>query len=371
MVIKIENDILTEAQANNANVISIIESICRSQRKASKSHIVFGSYSTIEGLTKLSNIGSTELNVLKSIYNSLATHGAIYTKIKTQCKLTTLEPTSMSESGIIINPDENPNFEFDHDVHLLVENLLDAEMFKYIVDYFKRANSGFLNIPCSFFAWQGGGDTTHQNFNQAISDKRYFCLSILDGDRKYDDKDASYGDTYNKVAKLKKQLSPFNCTCYGTYYLREVENLIPYSIIAQEKNYKKKQIVADKLSFDYSYFDFKEGLKHSSFTNKNIASYWKKQLSQYPLLVDDINLDIEYLNICANEKEYKNACGKTVVIEGFGSKLLDIVLKNHASELCSVEAQELSQSQLNEWTIIGKLIFEWCCVSPPLQKNVI
>lgn len=371
MVIKIENDILAEAQANNINVISTLESICRSQRKACKAHIVYGSYTTMDGLTKLKNIGSTEISVLKSIYNSLSTHGSLYTKIGFQCRLTTLNPTCMTVSGIIINPNEYPSFEFDREVHLLVENLLDAKMFEYVVDFYKRNHSDFLKIPISFFPWQGGGDTTHQNFKQAIDDKRYFCLSVLDGDRKHDGQDADYGDTYKKVSRLTNKYLPFNCMCYGTFYLREVENLIPFHIIKADNNYKNKQILVDNLLFDSSYFDFKEGLKHRSFADNKIATYWKLQLSQYPKLVNDIDIDIEFANLCKDSSEYKNACDKTVIIEGFGSRLLDYVLSNYSTELASIEIDNLSKNQLQEWSIIGKLIFEWSCTSLSLSKNVI
>lgn len=368
MLIRIEDDILLEAQKGNQQVLTVLNSLSMSQRKQKIRHILTGSFSTIKGLAFLDRLGSSERQVFMSIFKKLSGLGALYSSIPFCCKVTTLRSTEMAQNCIYINPNTHASFEFDHDVKLLVENLNDAEVLGYVLFYFKEQHSILKEIPCSYDEWMGGGDTTYQNFDKAIADRRYFCLSILDGDKKYDSDCAPYGDTYKKVKNRGDKEKPFNCQYYGTVKLREIENAIPFKVFSEDSNYRHHSIISSKMRFDMSFFDFKEGLKYKDINNDFISEYWIRVLSEYPDVVKEINLCEQYRNLCKNCNDYKKDCGDLVLIEGFGSKLLAYILKEHKEKLKCIGNYCPSDSQKYEWNIIGSLIFNWTCASLPLPK---
>lgn len=145
---------------------------------------------------------------------------------------------------------------------LLGENMQDAKFYKKLSELYisrKRINY-YGRLSCTLRA--GGGDTTVDSLEQIANEKNYFCLCVLDKDKK---EEGSYGGTASKVISFCK-------SCEGSfdYFVipcLEIENLISpkiYQEVAYENNLESKKIdslnfLANK-EFDFvKFFDFKEG----------------------------------------------------------------------------------------------------------------
>ena len=56
--------------------------------------------------------------------------------------------------------------------------------------------------------------------------------------------------------------------------LREIENMIPFNIIKTDSNYKNTEIISKQLHFNFSYFDFKEGIGTTKMFTQDCFNYW-------------------------------------------------------------------------------------------------
>lgn len=143
--------------------------------------------------------------------------------------------------------------------------------------------------------------------------------------------------------------------------LREIENLIPFHIIKLNTNYKHADIIANNINFNFSYFDFKEGLKIAKMYNQDSFNYWKSNIclsnSQFIQNFDDI----EDSRNCFDKIDFENYWTKENIINGFGKNLLECCLGSFSQNLKNVTTSDLTTEQLTEWMSIGKVLFEWSC----------
>ena len=200
---------------------------------------------------------------------------------------------------------------------------------------------------------QGGGS----DFGNALSSddilKSNFVFAVADSDKH------SPTDKVGKTAKGIKFLghNRYNADYYILNDVMEAENLIPFKIILDTT-----QSINGLVSYDLSYFDFKDGLKYTILYDKDIRNYWKRNFTGLQI---DWN-SVENLTKAENFSEYCNVVhGKPSLVPGVGSNLLESVLDN--MKWNTITENDLTESQQKEWNVLGKKIFSWTCCS---QKRV-
>ena len=364
MLIEIDDSIVAKASSDDANALFILQMLATSQRKGF--HIIWAVRRVLKKIVKLTKLSSLDIATYSAILNKYSTISSEYKKIGFYALVTYTVPTRQDLTFIVINPKEVPGFNLESKTNLLTENLLDATFFEYVANY-KKAKSGIsqhITIECD--KEPGGGDTTAQKYEDFAVKKEYFCLSVLDGDKKHPT--ASPGGTCSKVIKTHRRLQPFNCLYYYTAKLLEVENLIPQDLYLKDSNYQHNKIVSTPLLFDMSFFDIKEGLKYKKLGDQETRNYWRTVLNGYADLLECIDLAELMRNACANSEEFSKSCGEDKIIDGFGAKLFDHILNTRAVELEAVTDTDLTASQISEWDKIGGLVLQWCC-GTKLHKN--
>lgn len=50
-----------------------------------------------------------------------------------------------------------------------------------------------------------------------------------------------------------------------------------------------------------------------------------------------------------------------MILPGFGSSLLEVIMRSSNCELMRINKDCLTVSQQKEWENIGKIVFDWCC----------
>ena len=367
MLIEICEDVVTLAERSDSDSIAVLEKLAMAHRYGK--HFVYASFPLLNKICRMESLNKPTRKIYSDIKKHCASSGTLVSGIGFRVKVTIASPpASASVTYIQFNPKLMSGFELYEETHLLAENLLDCSFFKYIVEYYKRSMG--ISCPVCFYPMQGGGDTIKMVYLNEIQLGQHFCLAIMDSDKKHS-QDA-LGNTCKGVKKVHKKHNPFHCFYYIMENIREVENLIPLSIVKLYSNYSNKQIFRDNINAEFSFFDMKEGLLSCKIT-ENIYTYWTSQLFGYTELkqqLSECSGCVSHSNPKPKESDCEEVCDRRCIIEGFGSKLLDNLYKDNTSKerLKNVEEKQLSSAQKNEWYTIGKLIFEWCCASSHMRS---
>ena len=241
MLIEIDISVVDSASKGELNSVRALQSIATSQSYGY--HVVWAQRKTLQKIVTLSTLSTHDNSIFRSILNKFSTITSDYKKIGFRMLVSTLLTTKIEYNQIIINPNQYPEFNYVNRTQLLAENLLDINLFRYIGLFFLRECKLENTINLEFDDELGGGDTTHTKYKKYVDRAEKLCLCILDGDREFDDKNATYGETFKKVQKCHNSSKPFNCLCYGTEKIREIENLIPNYLYMTDTNYQHTQIV--------------------------------------------------------------------------------------------------------------------------------
>lgn len=366
MLIEICEDVVTLAESGDSDSIAVLEKAAIAYKYGK--HFVYASFPLLNKICKMELLDKSIRKIYSDIKKHCASSGTLASGIGFRVKVTIASPpANASVSYIQFNPKLMPDFELYEETHLLAENLLDCFFFEYIVEYYKRLMG--INFPICFYPMQGGGDTIKMVYLNEIQLGKHFCLTIMDSDKKYPHD--VLGSTCKGVKKVHKKYNPFHCSYYIMENVREVENLIPLSVVKLNNIYSNKQIFRDNINADFSFFDMKEGLISCKIT-KDICNYWTSQQLSNTKLQQQL---LECSGCVSNsspkpkEKDCEEVCERRCIIEGFGSKLLSNLHGNSTSKerLKNVERKDLTNVQETEWYVIGKLIFEWCCASSHMR----
>jgi len=198
------------------------------------------------------------------------------------------------------------------------------------------------NIATNFFGLMGGGSTIGQVIKQEVELKQHFAFAITDSDKKYPTCNKK-GDTCKSVEKeLRKK--PFNCGHYIMQNVMEIENLLPLSVILEDKELNVKNIKRCMLK-DWSFFDMKKGLYNSK--DPEFYKYWYEN-------IDALCIQNTF------KTDYKTGLEKCI-IEGLGENVFSNFLKLMEKKTTIFEDKDLSDNQKKEWENIGKHLISWCC----------
>lgn len=367
MLIEICEDVVVLAETNDSDSIAVLDKIAMAHKYGK--HFVYAPFPLLIRICKMQSLNKSTRRIYSDIKKHCASSGTLVSGIGFRAKVTVASPpASTSVYYIQFNPKLVSGFELYEETHLLAENLSDCSFFEYIVEYYKRSMG--INCPVCFYPMQGGGDTIKMVYLNEIQLGQHFCLAIMDSDKKYPE--GALGNTCKGLKRIHKQHNPFHCFYYIMENIREVENLIPLSVVKSYNNNSDKQIFRDNIEVDLSFFDMKEGLLSCKIAG-DIYTYWATQLSVYTELnkqLSECNGCVSHCNPRPKENDCEEVCDRRRIIEGFGSKLLDNLHWDNDSKerLKNVEEHHLSSAQKTEWGAIGKLIFEWCCASSHMRS---
>lgn len=357
MLIEIGQDVAAKAFNGEARALEVLKDLAFAFRKCC--HIVFAGRKALEIIKNVSGLSNDDKKIYELIGLKMTSSQQFYKSIGFHAFVTFDSPTAITYDKVIVNPNEVPNFEWFSKTRLLTENLIDAKFYEFVTEYYMRKTKikGFKkeseNIP-------GGGDATVQYVVDQIKEKKSFCLAIVDSDLKY--RGGSLKETSSKVKKCIDENTPFNCMYYVIEDLSEIENLIPFHIISSFTTYKNNQIVKDGLQFCQDYFDFKRGLRTDDLINVDYYNYWYAEVKHLKTIAETLD---DYRNLavkCGNKEMYEQN-KQAILIEGFGDKLLSMVMDDGVASaaLRNVEDADLSPAQQIVWFAMGRMIFEWCC----------
>ena len=249
---------------------------------------------------------------------------------------------------LLINPFESSDFLLGMKSYLATENQRDGILYQYIAEAYKRKKR-LSNMSSTLNKWKGGGS----DFGNALKSddvlKSNFVFAIADSDKH------SPTDKIGETAKGIKFLghNRYNADYYILNEVTEAENLIPYEIVLDVN-----QSLTELVSYDLSYFDFKDGLKYTILYDRDTRNYWKRNFAGFQ--IDWINVE-ELIKDKTLSDYCKVVHGKPSLVSGFGSKLLESVLDN--AKWKTISEDDLTDSQCKEWNELGKKIFSWTCCS--------
>ena len=250
---------------------------------------------------------------------------------------------------IVVNLHQLDNFDiFMNETMLLVENPIDADFYKKVVDRYINEKV-ITKFSHNFFPFNGGGSAIKDCYELFANKPKYMCIAVADKDCKYKGYVIGNNVTHKGIIKIDTDnCKPFNCN-YLVIGVRDIENLIPLELVLMEKpnavnaissiiqndTQKKEQIVV--------YFDYKNGIKQNT-PNPNQEK------------VQELD---SWKNVFGNTY-LQNPCNTntstTTFVEGFGKDILEKCI-THINNSINLNANLLE----TEWEEIGKFIFSYCC----------
>lgn len=315
-------------------------------------------------------MGVSSVNKLKRSEMVFYMLQSIKPRLSTYCLVTFSDSNKQDDRAIVYNPTRMKEFEPYLRTKLVTENLLDAVFFNYIARYYLRKTL-FTGVSIKFEATPGGGSTTCDVLKHEITEKRRFCLVIVDSDKKFPDQ-IDYGSTAGKILNVINLHPSEICKHYVMEKVMEVENLIPHRII---RGYASDKTDSDVLVRDVTYYDMKVGLTLKGLYNDNVFDYQKGVFPEMDYSQRD---EAKSHSNCRDEYEQyiDNHHLNNVLKHGFGSDLLRNVTcacddngKVRYPELGEemmnkIRPEDLTAEQVEEWNHIGEIMFTWTCGLP-------
>lgn len=303
-----------------------------------------------------------EVSILRSFYLSTdrnERHKLTETVI-TVAVLTTQESFSIrGKKVLVINPDVHGKFNFFSETILLTENLVDSRFYNHLFRYYKK-KVGIRDCISSYYPVMGGGATTCKALEYEATEKKHFCLAIVDSDKRWPG--GENGSTAENVMKVIEEYEPINCKAYVMYGVREIENLIPFHILKDHECYKQEYDLLLDNTHDAEHFDIKKGINVSDMFDNNERNYWAALFPNHNFGIAN-QLCQQYPDKKNYQQEARRLSRQDAVIVdiSWGSKVLEDIVSKNSHKLDGIKEEQLTGAQKREWFKIGKEIFNWTC----------
>lgn len=366
MLIEIGEDIVTSAEKGDETALEVLQQLANACKYGK--HLVFISIPLLKRICEITHLEKNVTSIYRKLKGKASELGGLKQSIGYSAIVTMVNPNNQNQ--LWIHPECYYTIELYEETHLLVENLLDSDFFKYVSKYYQN-NHKLSKCSICFFPLQGGGATIKDVYAREIDLKQHFCLAIMDSDKKYPND--QYGQTSEDLKQIHDEKKPFNCTYYRMEKVSEIENLIPVSIVKAYKNNNKNQIFQSNPQLELSFFDMKKGFACCNIKNEAMYTYWKDRFNSDEDLknkLEKCHQDCLIGCLYNVSKETKKNCRNSLnILDGFGSDLLKNLLCNGVSisKLKNIKNYQLTSNQQDEWETIGKLIFEWCCAGKKMR----
>lgn len=276
--------------------------------------------------------------------------------VKTKIVLTADRKTVLKWQGqpvVVINISDYYSFRVLLPTFLITENLIDAKFYDSVVLYYKKKHN-IKTANVSYIPIMGGGGSIASVICAINCKRQGVWLCIADSDKNYPDD--TFGGTASQLLSEYMNLREPWGKCYVMQEVKEIENLIPITLLA-----KRKKVRGDFFNKDLSFYDVKIGLRYSILYDDNTYNYWK---NIFP------NAQSTKRNQIKKRSKDKNDYLKEVdkdnlITTCFGSHILSDVLDRDYYALNDVKESDLTCAQRAEWDAIGEVIFTWTCSDKP------
>jgi hypothetical protein len=370
MLFIITDELVSQAELNSEKERNIIEKIAESVRYGK--HQV---YAKRDILNRLINISTYENTRTKDVYNYLLVRYSTFANIVNLVCHKVFFVINEAEKKIIkddlgrfkevyIPIDYITDNEIFGSAFLLGENDTEIRFYMFLCEYYKKKEN--VKLPTRHTPDLGGGNTISGVIKSHCELKKCFCLTLVDSDKKYPN--ATYGDTLkNAIKKYENFEFPFNCGILYSDEIREIENLIPISILkkisSDNVDWNRGFDIIEKnneLNHNVNYFDLKKGMSK----NKYCKILDPKHIDYVNQFVKNSNLmtNAEFASIC-NVVDEEN---DEILLHGLGDKVLERAIA-YINEMKPDFSEHLDLNLEKIWFTIGKHIFSWTCASEPIR----
>lgn len=339
-------------------------------------HLVIAERGTLKKIANSSRLSDNHRSIYRTLchqatqqFRSYPSEVTKYIKIINPCS----KPEVVFDSGqqiIKLSPRFFNDSELIQKTILLCENIDDAVLYETIAKVYliwKRLN---VEIACEQRG--GGGNTISKEYVNIQKFKKRFCLCIVDSD-----KIAPDGNLGNTAKSLSQAQSNSNCIITQAFILdcREIENLIPNSILSELCSGNKERLKALKIIENISsstveirdFLDIKKGTQMKEIINASsnlkIKSFWEANISRIPNICSHID------RWCQDNWQCRDNAGecKCKISLGFGENTLSNTVEYLSKTNPHKIARIVDKSRCPEWEEIAQIVINWCIAASPIR----
>lgn len=368
MIINLDDSLLVKAENNNFSQeeIRCMNSICTSRVRGF--NFILGSRKLLSSLSKSTCFCDDTKSLFRIIYNDQTRWYNLLNNFSFVINIISdhIEPYSNdidNKINLCVSLSKFLDYSLDLKPHIISENLIDSRFYEGMVKSYLH----FHNIKGVALVYKnvlGGGDTTYTVINEIYSSLDGLSFSLLDRDNT-----SPYVDIGATAQKVIDNIPDGNFARYHIMGYRELENLIPSTILSEIFN--KNKVQSRKLDFykkirkltindesPIKYVDFKKGIKLNivdCLGCDQSKQYWDSVLKN---ILEDTSCNEK--DTCTAHKKCKK-----IVVDGFGSDLLKAAVAY--IQVNNFDYRNIDEDMKTEWDIICNKISPY--MISPLTKS--
>jgi hypothetical protein len=373
MLILIDSSVVNNGDGNtwDDETVLALENIASARREGK--HAVMAKRETLKKIYQCCRLSQFARNTYNKLFNqstqleSYLSAVTRYIEVVNSCR----EPEVVSYSGkqiIRVDPRFFNDSELVQKTVLLYENINDAALYETIAKVYLVWKEINVKIVCEHRG--GGGNTISLEYTNIQKLKKRFCLCIVDSDKIAPD--GNLGST----ASLIQAQSDSTCINTQTFILdcREIENLIPNSILSELCSRNPERLKALKIFEDISsrafeirsFLDIKKGTRMKEVinaSNPKIKSFWEVKISLIPNISSCID------DWCQANWQCSNNSGecKCKISLGFGENTLSNTVEYLKQKNPHEIAKIVDKSMHSDWGKIAQVVMNWCIAGSPIR----
>ena len=363
----VETEIYPHSWSNET--ITALENLALARREGK--HLIIADRETLEKIGQCKDLSKNTIVIYNKILNNVSKYKAylstvtLYLEIQKSC----LEPSLKNINSLSIIQVPLKFFQDSEQIQktiLLCENAIDANFYEILTRVFilwKRRK-----VSLSFEVRGGGGTTVKTEYDNILNEQKRFCLCLLDSDRS--SPNDSLGETAKQTLEKYNSLDP-RCIRTQVFVLdvREIENLIPLSILSQicediqrQQALKLLETIQNCSAKDIrDVLDMKEGLKFKKIIDKSsliVREFWQDKITELQnLKIIDIHPKCKTWE--CNNKNEEEICTCQIAY-GFGNKILENSLTCMETKNFHEIGKTIEEPLRSHWEKIGQAIVNWC-----------
>ena len=247
-------------------------------------------------------------------------------------------------------------------VALLCEHLIDCKLYEHAAKHYAHSRN-IRGVTLSTDRRHGGGSTTQHIVQEISSQRRSFCLCVVDSD-KYSPQSA-LGSTAQKCLAAVDLQWVMKVTVTPD---REGENVIPLGLLLVSQSgcvldrvVELEEISRDSGSDMMGYLDYKGGTTLGWVLEKtNVGTpqreFWIDKISANTRLQRSLSMECVRDQRCDNPGHCSCA-----IFPGLSARLLESVVRWLDMTTTQKSYEAIGKHRHDSWLAVGKEVFEWCC----------
>jgi hypothetical protein len=373
MLILINSSVVDNGDENSWDdeTVLALENLASARREGK--HLVMAKREIFKKIAQCRRLSQFARNTYNKLFNQSTQLESYLSAVTRYIELVNscYEPEVVSNSGkqiIKVAPRFFNDSELVQKTILLCENIHDAIFYETIAKIYLVWNNINVKIVCE--GRGGGGNTISLEYINIQELKKRFCLCIVDSDKIAPD--GNLGST----ASLIQAQSDSNCINTQTFILdcREIENLIPNSILSELCSGNQERLKALKIFEDISssafeirsFLDIKKGTRMKEVinaSNPKIKSFWEVKISLIPNISSCID------DWCQANWQCSNNSGecKCKISLGFGENTLSNTVEYIKQKNPHEIAKIVDKSMHSDWGKIAQVVMNWCIAGSPIR----